>query len=54
MVGFGPPDDASEQERMRSWILSGRSDEEIAHALLVSVKVVRLVRRELEAEVRPG
>jgi hypothetical protein len=38
---------------MRSWILAGRSDDEIARALMVSVKVVRLVRREVEAEVRP-
>ena len=39
--------------RIRSWILAGRSDEEIAHALLLSVKVVRLIRREVESEVRP-
>lgn len=38
---------------MRAWILAGRSDNEIAHAMMVSVKVVRLVRREVEAEVRP-
>ncbi len=52
MVGFGPG--REEYERMRSWILAGRSDEEIALALLISVKVVRLVRREVESEVRPG
>lgn len=42
-----------EYEQMRSWILAGRSDDEIALALMVSVKVVRLVRRDVEAEVRP-
>ena len=51
MVGFGPA--REEYERIRSWILAGRSDDEIARALLVSVKVIRLVRREVEAEVRP-
>lgn len=40
-------------QRIRAWILAGRSDEDIAHAMLVSVKIVRLVRREVEAEVRP-
>ena len=39
---------------MRSWILAGRSDDDIALALMISVKLVRLVRREVEAEVRPG
>ncbi|MDA0301595.1 MAG: hypothetical protein O2822_03635 [Chloroflexi bacterium] len=47
----GPARD--EYELMRSWILAGRSDDEIALALLVSVKIIRLVRREVEAEVRP-
>ena len=51
MVGFGPAHE--EYQRIRDWILVGRSDDEIALALLVSVKVVRLVRREVEAEVRP-
>ena len=51
MVGFGPA--REEYERIRAWILAGRSDDDIALALLVSVKVVRLVRREVEAEVRP-
>ena len=49
------PDPAREEfTRIRSWILAGRSDEEVAHALLLSVKVVRLVRREVEVEVRSG
>ncbi|MFA7248051.1 MAG: hypothetical protein WC273_00265 [Dehalococcoidia bacterium] len=52
MVGFGPA--REEYERVRSWILAGRSDDEIALALMISVKVIRLVRREVEAEVRPG
>ena len=45
-----PRDDSA---RIRAWILEGRSDEEIARDLAVSVKVVRLVRREVEAAVRP-
>ena len=52
MVGFGSA--SEEYARIRSWILGGRSDEEIARALMVSVKVIRLVRREVEAEVRPS
>jgi len=51
MVGFEPA--REEYERMRSWILAGRSDDDIALALMISVKLVRLVRREVEAEVRP-
>ena len=48
------PDPAREAHaKIRAWILAGRSDEEIAQALLISVKVVRLVRRDVEAEVRP-
>ncbi len=39
--------------RIRSWILAGRSDEDIAQMLMISVKVVRLIRRDVEAEVRP-
>ena len=39
MVGFGPA--REEYERIRAWILAGRSDDDIALALLVSVKVVR-------------
>ena len=41
-------------ERIRSWILAGRSDDDIALAMMLSVKIVRLVRREVEAEVRPS
>ena len=52
MVGFGPT--REEYERIRSWILAGRSDDDIAAAMLISVKIVRLVRREVEAEVRPS
>ena len=51
MVGFEPA--RAEYERMRAWILAGRTDDEIALALLISVKVIRLVRRDIEAEVRP-
>lgn len=40
-------------QRMRDWILAGRSDDEIALAMMISVKFVRLVRHEVEAEVRP-
>ncbi len=54
MMQFRPVGEEPELERMRSWILAGRSDEDIALAFLVSVKVVRLVRRDVEAEVRPG
>lgn len=39
--------------RIRALVLAGRSDEEIAAAFTVSVKVVRLVRSQVEAEVRP-
>lgn len=43
-----------EQEQLiRDWILDGRSDEEIAHALTLSVKQIRPIRAALEAEVRP-
>jgi hypothetical protein len=48
---YGPA--GEEYQRMRAWILAGRSDDDIALAMMVSVKVVRLVRREVEAEVRP-
>jgi len=40
-------------ELIREWILDGRSDEEIAHVLLISVKLVRPIRAELEASLRP-
>ncbi|MGE3960593.1 MAG: hypothetical protein AB7F65_02795 [Dehalococcoidia bacterium] len=38
---------------IREWILDGRSDEEIAQVLLISVKLVRPTRLELEASMRP-
>ncbi|MEI6136243.1 MAG: hypothetical protein WCQ48_02345 [Chloroflexota bacterium] len=53
-MDFGSAGEERERERMRSWILAGRSDEDIALALMISVKLVRLVRRDVEAEVRPG
>ena len=37
----------------RELVLGGLSDEQIAEAMLVSVKRVRLVRVEVEADVRP-
>jgi len=37
----------------RELVIGGLSDEQIAEAMLVSVKQVRLVRAEVEAEVRP-
>jgi FixJ family two-component response regulator len=39
--------------RVRAAILAGASDEEIAAALGVSVKVVRPIRLAVEAERRP-
>ncbi len=43
-----------EQERLiREWILAGRSDEEIAQTLMISVKVVRPIRAALERALRP-
>lgn len=43
-----------EQERLiREWILTGRSDEEIARILMISVKVVRPIRAEIERALRP-
>ena len=41
------------ESRIRAAILAGASDEEIAGALGVSVKVVRPIRREMEARRRP-
>lgn len=55
MVGFGPArEDYPEYQRIRAGVLVGRSDEEIARALTLSVKVIRVVRREVETEVRSG
>lgn len=45
-----PPD---AEQRIRAAILAGASDEQIAAALGVSVKVVRPVRQTLEAMRRP-
>ncbi len=45
--------DAEVERRIREWIAAGMSDEQIATALTLSVKVVRLVRRDLEAALRP-
>jgi len=42
-----------QDELIREWILNGRSDEEIAHVLLISVKLVRPIRAELEESLRP-
>ncbi len=42
-----------ELRRIRDWIASGMTDEQIADALMVSVKVIRPVRRELELAARP-
>ena len=44
---------ADQAELVREWILDGRSDEEIAHVLTVSVKLVRPIRVELEESLRP-
>ena len=42
-----------EDRLIRDWILDGRSDEEIAHTLLISVKLVRPIRTALEQVMRP-
>ena len=44
---------ADQEELVRDWILDGRSDEEIAQVLTVSVKLVRPIRVELEESLRP-
>jgi DNA-binding CsgD family transcriptional regulator len=43
----------AQHRRVEEWILAGRSDEEIAMAMLISVKQVRVIRRALEERVRP-
>ncbi|MCB9483328.1 MAG: hypothetical protein H6675_04885 [Dehalococcoidia bacterium] len=44
----------SEQiELIQDWILEGRSDEEIAFVLTISVKLIRPIRAELEESMRP-
>ena len=44
----------SEQiELIQDWILEGRSDEEIAFVLTISVKLIRPIRAELEVSMRP-
>ena len=50
MTFEAPSNDAA---LIRVWVLEGRSDTEIAGLLNVSVKVVRVVRAAVEAEVRP-
>lgn len=42
-----------EQRQVRDFILGGFSDEQIAEALLISVKQVRPIRLALEAAQRP-
>jgi len=42
-----------QEELIRDWILDGRTDEEIGHVLLISVKLIRPIRAELEASLRP-
>ena len=44
---------AEQQDLIREWILEGRSDEEIAFVLLISVKLVRPIRAALEESMRP-
>jgi len=44
---------ADEERLIRDWILDGRSDEEIAQTLLISVKLVRPIRTALEQALRP-
>jgi len=44
---------AGQEELVRDWILEGRSDEEIAHVLTISVKLVRPIRVEMEESMRP-
>jgi len=43
-----------DQERqIRQWIIDGLTDDQIAHALVLSVKQIRAIRRAVEDEVRP-
>ena len=41
------------EQQIREWVVAGMSDEDISAATLVSVKVIRLIRREAEAALRP-
>lgn len=41
------------EQRIREWVVAGMSDEDISAATFVSVKVIRLIRREAEAAFRP-
>ncbi|MDA0269978.1 MAG: hypothetical protein O2798_09835 [Chloroflexi bacterium] len=43
---------AEQQTRVRAWIAAGMSDEEIAAALTVSVKLVRPIRAAMESALR--
>lgn len=45
--------DAAQLQRIREWILAGRSDEEIAAMMVLSVKQVRPIRQVLEQSLRP-
>ncbi|MDP2326977.1 MAG: hypothetical protein Q8M79_02710, partial [Dehalococcoidia bacterium] len=42
-----------QEQEIRRWIASGMSDDHIATALMISVKIVRVIRRDLEAAIRP-
>lgn len=42
-----------QQKQVREFVLGGYSDEEIAQAMLISVKQVRPIRLAVEAAVRP-
>ncbi|MCA9847143.1 MAG: hypothetical protein KC461_00265 [Dehalococcoidia bacterium] len=44
---------AEQIELIQDWILEGRSDEEIAFVLTISVKLIRPIRAELEESMRP-
>jgi len=44
---------AEQQALIREWIVEGRADEEIAEALVISVKLVRPIRLALEEAMRP-
>lgn len=42
-----------QQQHIRALILRGVSDEEIAQAMMISVKLIRPIRLGLEAQMRP-
>jgi hypothetical protein len=43
----------AQQQQIRDLIMRGVPDEEIAQAMMISVKLVRPLRLALEAHVRP-